>query len=85
MMDLGTNCYSDAELEAEFDALFPQGFGGVDVLQELAPDGWENSPLLAVFHPSLVQVYEEALRLHRNLCAMRAAGRPAPLAGGAYA
>jgi hypothetical protein len=79
MMDFGTNSYSDVELEAEFDRLFPQGFAGPDVLQELAPTGWENSPLLAAFHPSLAQVYEEALRLHRNLCTMRAPNDQRPL------
>ncbi len=81
MANFDTDTMSDAELEAEFDALFPQGFADLDVLHELAPTGWENSPLLAVFHPSLAQRYEEALRLHRNLCATKA-GRPAPLAAG---
>lgn len=28
--------YNDAELEDEFVRLFPQGFGGADVLSELA-------------------------------------------------
>ncbi|MBM4082899.1 MAG: hypothetical protein FJ278_24540 [Planctomycetes bacterium] len=58
---------SEAECVAEFDRLFPEGFAGRDVLAELAPDGWDKSPLLAVFHPSLDQVYEESLRFHRNL------------------
>jgi len=71
MANFDTESLSEAELEEEFDGLFPQGFAGPDVLQELAPTGWENSPLLAVFHPSLAQRYEEALRLHRNLCALR--------------
>jgi hypothetical protein len=79
MTDFGTNSYSDEELEAEFDRLFPQGFAGPDVLQELAPTGWENSPLLAVFHPSLAQVHEETLRLHRNPCKMRAPSDQRPL------
>ena len=70
-MDFDTNSYSDEELHAEFDRLFPQGFAGPDVLQELAPGGWENSPLLAVFHPSVDQVYEESLRMHRNLGELR--------------
>jgi hypothetical protein len=74
-----TDSYSEAELEAEFDRLFPQGFAGPDVLQELAPAGWENSPLLAVFHPSLEQTYEEALRLHRNLGRLRSPDDPRPL------
>ena len=71
MTNFDTDSFSEADLEAEFDRLFPQGFAGPDVLQELAPAGWENSPLLAVFHPSLAQSYEETLRLHRNVCALR--------------
>ncbi|MGA9926771.1 MAG: hypothetical protein WBQ29_25475 [Isosphaeraceae bacterium] len=71
MTNFDTDSFSEGDLEAEFDRLFPQGFAGPDVLQELAPAGWENSPLLAVFHASLAQSYEETLRLHRNVCALR--------------
>jgi hypothetical protein len=73
------NSYSDAELTAEFDRLFPEGFAGADVLQELAPGGWENSPLLATFHPSLEQVFEETSRLHRNLAGLRKPDERHPL------
>ena len=55
------------ELKAEFAALFPHGWAGPDVFVELAPDGWEKSPLVAVFHPSVETAYEERLRMHRNL------------------
>src|SRR2546423_1318493 len=58
---------TEAECRAEFDALFPHGPAGADVLRDIAPDGWERSPLLAVFHPSVQQAFEEAVRLHRNL------------------
>lgn len=58
---------TDAELHALFDRLFPQGFSGADVIAELAPDGWERSPLLACFHPSAERVLKERLRFHRNL------------------
>jgi len=58
---------ADAELKAFFDALFPQGFAGADVLAEIAPHGWEHSPLLACFHPSPEQVFEETLQIHRNV------------------
>jgi len=47
--------------------LFPLGFGGADVLRELAPEGWERSPLHSVFHPTPEKVLEESLRLHHNL------------------
>jgi hypothetical protein len=79
MRNFDTDSFSEADLEAEFDRLFPQGFAGPDVLQELAPAGWANSPLLAVFHPSLAQSYEETLRLHRNVCALRRPNDPHPL------
>ena len=62
-----TNRLTDAELKAFFDRLFPHGFAGADVLGELAPEGWEKSPLLACFHPSAEQVFQESLRMHRNL------------------
>lgn len=58
---------TEAELHAFFDRLFPHGFAGADVLSEIAPEGWEQSPLLPCFHPSLEQRYEEAVQLHRNL------------------
>lgn len=58
---------SDAEVYAFFDRLFPHGLAGADVLAEIAPDGWERSPLLACFHPSIERVFEERLRFHRNL------------------
>ena len=72
MINFGeSNTYSQSDLNSEFDRLFPQGFAGPDVVQELAPDGWANSPLLATFHPSPAQTYEEALRFHRNLLMLR--------------
>jgi len=59
--------YTDAECEAVFADLFPQGFAGQDVLDDIAPAGWEQSALVATFHPSPEQVYEERLQFHRNL------------------
>ena len=63
---------TDAELYALFDHLFPHGFSGADVLAEIAPDGWERSPLLACFHPSVERVFEERLEIHRNIGELRA-------------
>lgn len=57
--------YSDIEIVDELDRLFPLGFAGEDVLQELAPTSWENSSLLSVNHPSVAQLYEEAVRLQK--------------------
>jgi hypothetical protein len=78
MSEFDEKSYSDPELEEEFARLFPRGFAGPDVLQELAPGGWENSPLLAVFHPSIDQIYEESLRLHRNFARLRRPYDPRP-------
>ena len=58
---------SEAEVHALFDRLFPRGFAGQDVLDEIAPEGWEQSPLLACFHPSVERIFEERLLMHRNL------------------
>src|SRR5438128_3925450 len=66
---------TDAELHAFFDRVFPQGFAGADVLAEIAPEGWEHSPLLACFHPSIEQSYDEAVQLYRNVEALRNARR----------
>jgi hypothetical protein len=63
------------ELQTLFDRLFPHGFTGADVLSEVAPDGWERSPLLACFHPSVEQLFEERVAIHRNLEEWRRLGR----------
>jgi hypothetical protein len=47
--------------------LFPRGFAGGDVLAELAPEGWQNSPLLQIAHPTVEQVHEETVRMLRNI------------------
>ncbi len=79
MTKFNTNTFSDDELHAEFDRLFPHGFSGPDVVRELAPDGWENSKLVAVFHPSAQQRCEEAVRMHRNLASLRRTNDERPL------
>jgi hypothetical protein len=35
-----------------FGQLFPHGFAGADVVQEIALKEWKNSPLCACFNPS---------------------------------
>jgi hypothetical protein len=67
MNEYAAQRYTDTECEAVFADLFPQGFAGQDVLEDIAPEGWEQSPLVATFHPSLEQVYEERLQFHRNI------------------
>lgn len=68
-----SNSYSEAELIAVFAKLFPQGFGGADVRGTLAPEGWDKSPLLALFHPSPEQRFQEALQMRRNMDELRLA------------
>ena len=42
-------------------SLVPEWVWGDDVLNEVAPQGWDQSPLVACFHPSVVQVFEESV------------------------
>jgi hypothetical protein len=56
---------TDDELTDFFGRLFPHGFAGSDVVGEIAPEGWENSPLLACFHPAPEQVFKERQKQHR--------------------
>jgi hypothetical protein len=73
MDDRQADRLADAELHVFFDRLFPHGFAGADVVAEIAPEGWDQSALLACFHPSVEQRYEEAVQLHRNIEAFRSA------------
>lgn len=50
-MNDATKRLSEPELREFFQQLFPNGFAGTDVVQEIAPDGWVKSPLLACHHP----------------------------------
>lgn len=58
---------SDEECERIFAQLFPHGFGGDDAMAEIAPTGWDASPWLAVFHPSVQRIYEETVQIHHNI------------------
>jgi hypothetical protein len=50
-----------------FERLFLNGLSDSALVNELAPAGWDRSPLLLVSHPTAEQVYEETLRLQENL------------------
>jgi hypothetical protein len=39
-------------------------------MRTLASEGWDKSPLVAVFPPSFEQVYEEAMRIPQNMSAL---------------
>jgi len=58
---------TDAECRTLFASLFPAGFAGKDVFEEIAPGGWPDSTLQFVFHPILEQVHWERVQIHRNL------------------
>lgn len=58
---------TEAQCWALFNRLFPDGLAGATLLRELAPEGWERSPLLRVYHPTLEQLYEESVRIHANI------------------
>lgn len=49
------------------ERLFPD----LHVLAELAPEGWEQSPLVRIFHPTLEQRLEEHLRINANIARLR--------------
>ncbi len=38
-----------------------------DTMAQLAPDGWEHSPLFVFFHPTLEQAYEGHLRFRQGM------------------
>lgn len=68
---------TEAQCWALFAQLFPHGLADACLLQELAPAGWDLSPLLRVYHPTVEQVYEEAVRIHANIQGLLAPrGRP---------
>ena len=54
-----------------FQRLFPNGLVDPSLVQKLAPEGWERSPLVLVYHPTAEQVYEETLRFRDNLRRLR--------------
>ena len=59
--------YDECECVEVFRRMFPHGFAGADVMSEVAPEGWERSPLVAVFHPTVEQVFEEAVQSHHHM------------------
>jgi hypothetical protein len=77
-MDDPTRPLTENECEQLFDALFPHGLDGEDVLKTLAPKGWECLPLRFCFHPTAEQIFEESIRIHRNLANFRRGDDPGP-------
>jgi hypothetical protein len=67
----------EEECAAAFAKLFPPEYWTATAIGELAPLGWEESPLRFAFHPTLQQVYDETVRFHRNLASLRKVQEPA--------
>lgn len=64
-------CLTEEQCWELFQRLFPNGLDDPSLVQKLAPEGWERSPLVLVYHPTAEQVYEETLRLRDNLRRLR--------------
>lgn len=58
---------TEAQCWALFNQLFPDGLADASLLRELSPEGWERSPFVRVYHPTLDQLYEESVRIHANI------------------
>lgn len=58
---------TEAQCWALFERLFPNGLEDRALVEELAPEGWDRSPLRLVCHPTAEQVYEETLKIRENL------------------
>ena len=69
-------CLTEEQCWGLFQRLFPNGLDDPSLVQKLAPEGWERSPLVLVYHPTAEQVYEETLRFRDNLRRLR--GKKAP-------
>jgi hypothetical protein len=69
-------CLTEEQCWELFQRLFPNGLDDPSLVQKLAPEGWERSPLVLVYHPTAEQVYEETLRFRDNLRRLR--GKKAP-------
>lgn len=58
---------TDEQCWALLEQLFPNGLCDPALVEALAPEGWERSPLVRIAHPTAEQRYEEALRFRDNL------------------
>lgn len=59
--------YTDEELINLFKKLFPNGYNDLSIINEIAPLGWNKSPLLKAFHPTVEQSYKDYCQLTLNL------------------
>jgi hypothetical protein len=56
--------YTKQEYHQLFDSLFPNGMASADIIAELAPMGWDNSPLNFRHHPTLEEAYQNSVQHH---------------------
>ncbi len=54
-----------------FQQLFPGGLEDPTLVEELAPKGWDESPLVRAFHPTVEQAYDETIRIQENINRLR--------------
>jgi hypothetical protein len=64
---MNENCLTEKESIDFLEVLFPSGLAGSDLKNELVPEGWEHSPYKVVFHPPPEQLFNEYIRMSRNL------------------
>jgi len=69
--------WDEEERMRQFAMLLPPEYFNTIAPAELAPTGWERSPLRLTFHPTVEQVYEEAVRTHRNIAKLQKDREPA--------
>ncbi len=72
---------TDPQVLEFLSRLFPGGLGDAELLVEICPQGWENSPLRLVFHPEPERRYEEHCGFLKNMARLlpaTEAGKPVP-------
>ena len=72
--------YTISECQQLFQTLFPNGFASSDIMEHVAPNGWENSPYVLPV-PTVEQVYQgaKAEKALANLMARIESGNTANL------
>ncbi len=53
--------YTDVECHQLFQKMFHDGFVNREIIDILAPTGWENSPLIFAIHPTAEMIYKNSV------------------------
>ncbi len=56
--------YTKKECNQFFDTLFPNGMASKEIMSDIAPMGWDNSPLNFRHHPTLDEAYKNSVQHH---------------------